>query len=808
MNNTYNSTDFWYTFINSFYNEGLSYGRGELEMDDGLQDKFLAYLREKIEDGITDGETTLPPGLHNYFWRFPLEMLPKTRELTDTVLKSDPKNGVATLLHTLVELSDWDAKNDPHIDESMRPIPNDPCMNLVVIDQYRMTRFFGNDFEKEVKIIGVLENFYAWAKRQDDSARYQEARSFYRQHRVTPYTVYRRLKDQLRDLKERHEDSDFPVESNPDVERYKELIKKCRDLVNKENAAFRKDLSQKSAEEQDLVDTTSDNIDIWKAYLKSLENRKNAPPRKLTQNDQKQLLEFLKTKIEAGVIDGKTTLPPDLQDYISDFPEAMHLELREFAEEVLEAQPDNGAASNILAIIVWESKNVRYGESDRDLILLEQAMNLAHKDTETCFFALRKYDEYYDPLFHLTLTALERLFARSLQQNGPGLYQWLTKIYKEVGRTPCYIYRNLTKNPDPNAELIERCKPLIDQMLFTFQQRLSDVPDDWYALRGLGDVYEVLGETELAQQYPWEPHAANRWAQEAWVGRKLPDFSAVAVDGTPISISDFKGKLLVLNFCAKWCGFCEPEIPHLKKVYEEHHGKGLEVIGISLDKDEAELHEFTKEHDIPWLQFYDGKGWKAELAQLFGILSVPSQWLIDRDGTVLSVNTRGEQLSQLVKWTEATRIGKMIPDFTAVDVDGKTVSNATLKGKVALLYFGYMIQEPELERIDELYKKHHDNGFEAIGFNVGGWSYEDALRAFIRREKHQGRYIYVDHDGEHAAVGELFGFGHGSGSRKVELPAFILIDTNGKVIDARTGKVHSPEAWATRLEKLIRCTMH
>ena len=135
------------------------------------------------------------------------------------------------------------------------------------------------------------------------------------------------------------------------------------------------------------------------------------------------------------------------------------------------------------------------------------------------------------------------------------------------------------QNPDSNAELIERCKPLIDQMLQTFQQRLSDVPDDWYALRGLGDVYEVLGETELAQQYPWEPHAENRWAQEAWEGRKLPDFSAVAVDGTPISISDFKGKLLVLNFCAKWCGFCAPEIPHLKKVYEDHHGKGLEVIG-------------------------------------------------------------------------------------------------------------------------------------------------------------------------------------------------------------------------------------
>ena len=803
VKNMYNSTDFWYTFINSLYNEGLSYGRGELEMDEEMQDKFLAYLKEKIEEGITDGETTLPPGLHNYFWRFPLEMLPKTRELTDTYLKSDPKNGVAALLRTLVEISDWDAENDPHIDDRRGPIPNDPCMNLVVIDQYRMDHFFGDDIEQEVKVLRVLENFYAWAKRQEDSARYQEARSFYRQHRVTPYKVYRQLKDQLRQLQELLEDTAISEESNPEVERYKTLIQKCRDLVPMENGAFRKNFGQHSEEQQDLVDSTSDSTDIWEAFLKSNENRKNAPPRRLTQNDQEHLLEYLKTKIEAGVIGRNTTLPANLQDYIPDFPEAMHLELREFAEEMLETQPDNGAAAKIIAIIVWESKNVRYGESDRDLILLEQAMNLAPNDTETCYFALRKYDEYYDPMLILTVTALERLFARSLLHNDPELYQWLAKLYKEVGKTPCHIYRNLLNNPDANAELIDRVKPLIDHMLHAFQQRLSDEPDDWYALRGLGDVYEVLGETELAQKHPWKPHAENRWKQEAWVGKQLPDFSAVAVDSTPISVSDFNGKLLVLNWCAKWCGFCAPEIPHLKKVYEEYHDKGLEVIGISLDENEAELHEFTKEHEIPWLQVYDGKRWKAELAQFFGILSVPSQWFIDRDGKILSVGTRSEQLSQLVKWTEATRIGNMLPDFTTVDVDGNSVSNATLRGKVALLHFGYIRQEPELEHIDKLYTKHHKNGFEVVGFNVGGWRDEEVLRDIVRRENHQGHYIYADHDGDHAAVGELFGFGWSDNTRKVTLPAFILIDPAGKVIDARYGKVHSVETWGARLDEFV-----
>lgn len=802
VQNTYNSTDFWYTFINSLYNEGLSFGRGELEMDEDKQEQLLAYLKEKIEEGITNGETALPPGLHNYFWRFTEEILPKIQTLEEGFLKSDTDNSAASMIVTLVERADWESQRPSILDLNMNTIPNDPYMNLAMIDEYRQTHFFHNEIEREEKVLNILENLYTWGEQQDDTARYQETRSFYFQHRVTPYAVYKNLKEDLDSFMRHIDDSTNSEAINTEIEKYKLLITKCRELVAREKAAFRKNVGHTSKDEN-LVDTYTDNINIWEAYLKSLENRGHAPPRRLTQNDQELLLQFLKTKIEAGVIDGKTSLPSELQDYISDFPEAMHLELREFVEEALETQPENGAAAKMLAIIVWGGKNVRFGETDKDLNLLEQAIELVPNDTETCFFALRKYDEYYDPFCILTLTALERLFARSLQQNDSDLYQWLTRIYKKIGRTPCQIYRNLMQNPEANAEMISRCKPLITEMQHAFQQKLSHEPDNWYALRGLSDVYEALGETEFAEKHPWTPDAENRWSQEAWVGKQLPDFSATAIDGTPVNGSDYQGKLLVLNWCAKSCGFCAPEIPHLKKVYEEYHDKGLEVIGISLDENEAELHQFTEEHAIPWQQIYDGKGWKSELAQFFGINSVPSQWFIDRDGKILSVETRGEQLSQLVKWTEATRIGNRIPAFTAVDVDGNTVSNNTLQGKVTLLHFGYIHKEPELEHIGTLYKKYHENRFEVIGVNLGGWRDEEALRGVVRRNELQGNFIYADHDGDQAALGELFGFGHGSGSRKVKFPAFILIDTHGKVISARTGKVHSPEAWATRLEKLI-----
>ena len=805
MSEKYVSTDFWYTFINSLYNDGVACGRGELEMDEETQNSLLDYLKEKIEEGVTNRETALPPGLHNYFWRFTEEILPKIQTLAEGILKTDPDNSAASLVQTLLKLADSESQHLSLLDIHLESIQYDPCMNLAIINEYelRSSLEYFEDFKEEVIILKTLENLYSWAIQQDDNARYQEAKAFYWRHGVTPYTVYKYLKNESQRLKHHFENTDSLEEKTSEIDKYIVGIKKCRDLVSLERTAFWKHLDQQQDEQAALVDATSDNTDIWGAYLKSIEDKENAPSRKLTQDDQDQLLEYLKNRIREGVVDGKTTLPANLHEHISNFPEVMYMELREFAEEVLETKPENGAAMKVIAVIVWKGKHVCNGESDRDLALLEQAMILLPNEPEICFYALKHFNENFDPLFRRSLTALERLFERAKQQDETELYSWLTRLYKDVGRTPCYIYRNLMKNPEENTELIARCKPLIDLMLQSFQQRLTYIPDDWYSLRGIGDVYEVLGETELSQKYPWKPHTELRWKQEAWIGRKIPNISAIAFDETPISFTDYRGKMLVLDWYAKWCGFCAGEIPHLKDVYEENHEKALDVIGVSLDRNETDLREYTETHKIPWLQIYDGKGWKSELAQFFGINSIPSQWLIDRDGTIISVDTRGSDLGKLVKWTKTTRIGNVISDFSALDVDGNTVSPEALRGKVVLLHFGDMHQDPELTQIDTLYKKYHKNGFEAIGINVRGWQNEDGLRGVVHRGNHQGHYIYANRDSKHAALAEQFGFGQGFAGGRMSLPAFILIDSDGTVIDARAEKVHSVEAWAARLETLV-----
>ncbi|MDE0484759.1 MAG: TlpA disulfide reductase family protein [Candidatus Poribacteria bacterium] len=770
MIDKYDSTDFWYTFLNSHYNFGLSSSSGISEIDEEMQEKLIAYFKTKIEEGITDGESALPPTLSDYFWRFPKEMLPKLRLLAESFLDTNPDNGPASvLLATVVYTEIGSIESLPFVGRALKLVPKDPCLNLLIIYKYRR-----NSGAAEQIILTVLENIFEWAKRQDNSARYHEVRNFYRRHSVTPYSVYTRLKSfdkRYREKRERDRISRIGAGT----------IEKCRDLISAEQAAFNKVMVEESEAPNIFGNETSENRDFWDAYLDTLEDRGLSVSRwKLTPRVQEKLLDYFKTKIRAGVIDGLTTLPSQLPEYVPLFPDAMLLELREFAEEVYEKQPENGAAAKILAVIEQNGYNK----------FNEQAIMLVPNDAEICFYVIS---------YNTSLTLLEKLFERAQRQDISELYHWLVRLYNEVGTTPCVSYRKLMKNPDENAELITRYKALIVQALQAFKHRLEHEPNDWYALRGLGDIYETLGETELAKEYPWEPHPEFRWNQEAWVGLQLPNFSVTALDGTPISVSDYHGKMLVLNFCAKWCGFCAPEIPYIKEVYKEHRNKGLEVIGVSLDEDETELREYIEEHEIPWQQLFDEEGGKNDLAHYFGVTKVPSQWFIDRNRKIISVDTRKVQLSQLVKWMEMTRIGNVVPDFSAVDLDGKHVSPSAYQGKVVLLYFGY--SEQEITCVDTIYQKYHTKGFEVICVNFGMRD-EETLRSKISERNYQGHHIYGGSRLK-SSLAQQFGLGQDAGSAIVEFPAYILINNGGRVFDARSGKVHSSEVWAAKLEKLV-----
>jgi thiol-disulfide isomerase/thioredoxin len=175
---------------------------------------------------------------------------------------------------------------------------------------------------------------------------------------------------------------------------------------------------------------------------------------------------------------------------------------------------------------------------------------------------------------------------------------------------------------------------------------------------------QVLGEEEkglallkqLTTDFPGTPQAdyATSMIKTAeiqaklGVGKPFPDFDVKDINEQPLSLAKFKGKTVLIDFWATWCGPCVAELPNVLKAYEQYHDKGFEIIGISLDQDKDKLTSFIKQRKMNWPQFFDGQGWQNSLAQEYGINSIPATYLVDGKGNIIGKNLRGEALVEAV----------------------------------------------------------------------------------------------------------------------------------------------------------------
>ena len=130
------------------------------------------------------------------------------------------------------------------------------------------------------------------------------------------------------------------------------------------------------------------------------------------------------------------------------------------------------------------------------------------------------------------------------------------------------------------------------------------------------------------------------------IGQPAIGFTQNDPDGKPVSLASFKGKYVLIDFWASWCGPCRLEYPHLQKAYSQFKDKNFEIIGVSLDDKSSAWIKSIKDNAFPWTEVCDLKGFKNEVALDYGIAAIPQCFLIDPNGIIIAKNLRGEELGK------------------------------------------------------------------------------------------------------------------------------------------------------------------
>lgn len=132
-------------------------------------------------------------------------------------------------------------------------------------------------------------------------------------------------------------------------------------------------------------------------------------------------------------------------------------------------------------------------------------------------------------------------------------------------------------------------------------------------------------------------------------GYEAPDLTGMTPDSSTYSLKQMRGKVVMIDFWASWCGPCRRENPNVVANYEKYKDKGFDILGVSLDRDMGAWRKAIEADGLPWHHISDLKGWQSSHAALYSVTSIPQTMLLDREGKIIARNLRGEQLGDKLK---------------------------------------------------------------------------------------------------------------------------------------------------------------
>jgi peroxiredoxin len=184
---------------------------------------------------------------------------------------------------------------------------------------------------------------------------------------------------------------------------------------------------------------------------------------------------------------------------------------------------------------------------------------------------------------------------------------------------------------------------LVPEIRIVLAQTLAD--------QGDGESAVVLLDSVVRARSPgWAVETARRLLpQFRMIGVPASTFTTRAFDGTEVSLADYRGKVLLLDFWATWCGPCRTTIPEILELHRKYGSQNFDVLGVSLDTNADALRAFISTYGIPWRNVFEGKGWQSDIGQRYGINAIPATFVIDREGNIRGINLHGNELESLVR---------------------------------------------------------------------------------------------------------------------------------------------------------------
>ncbi len=168
---------------------------------------------------------------------------------------------------------------------------------------------------------------------------------------------------------------------------------------------------------------------------------------------------------------------------------------------------------------------------------------------------------------------------------------------------------------------------------------------------GVADLYTKLGKA-LSQSEDQKVAGMAKLFEGSARRIRLPgnsmDINGTLLDGKKIDWASYRGKVVLVDFWATWCGPCVGEIPNMKKLYDAYKGKGFEIVGISLDRDADAPKKFMEKRELGWACIFE-EGGRQPLADHYGVMAIPLAIVVNKQGRVISMNARGPELARILE---------------------------------------------------------------------------------------------------------------------------------------------------------------